>query len=136
MNRSEQAIVVLSTFGAISIGFFILFMFGFINNKPELIIRINGGLKIILALYLIYRFNNFFPHKGLFTELDRKIVFSSAVYILLLSFADIIVKYIDVIRANSIQYKAYVYEKLGIQQPMPVTTQTTATNSTVTKSIN
>jgi hypothetical protein len=124
MNKSQQTTMILSAFSAISKLFFILFIFGFVNNTPEYLIRLNGALKIILALYLIYRFNGYYGDKSPFTELDRKIVYSSAVYILLLSFADIIIKYIDVIRSYIIQYTNPIYVKLGIHV-QPSTTEAT-----------
>jgi hypothetical protein len=47
--------------------------------NPEYISIINYYIKIYICLYLMYRFNVF--NKVEFTELDRKIVFTAAVFI-------------------------------------------------------
>ena len=52
---------------------------GFTIINPEYISTMNYYIKIYVSLYLMYRFNMF--RKIQFTELDRKIVFSAAVFI-------------------------------------------------------
>jgi hypothetical protein len=52
---------------------------GFTIINPEYISTMNYYIKIYISLYLMYRFNMF--RKIQFTELDRKIVFSAAVFI-------------------------------------------------------
>jgi hypothetical protein len=51
-----------------------------------------------MALFLIYRFNSYRKEKIKFTELDRKICYSAGLYILLVSFFDIIQSYVDKLR--------------------------------------
>jgi hypothetical protein len=72
----------------------ILFLFGLIGGKPNFLMEFNFVLKIIIAAYLIYRFNDYRQEKVKFTELDRNLVYSSSIYIILLSFADILFAYI------------------------------------------
>ena len=52
---------------------------GFTIITPEYISTMNYYIKIYVSLYLMYRFNMF--RKIEFTDLDRKIVFSAAVFI-------------------------------------------------------
>jgi hypothetical protein len=78
----------------------ILFIVGFFQSKPTYIIQINFVVKIILALFLIYRFNSYRKHKIEFTELDRKVCYSAGIYIILISFVDLINNYTDYIRSN------------------------------------
>jgi O-antigen/teichoic acid export membrane protein len=77
---------------------FVLFIIGFFQSKNDYIIQFNFIVKVILALFLIYRFNNYRKHKIEFTELDRKVCYSSGIYIILISFFDLINNYIDTIR--------------------------------------
>jgi hypothetical protein len=76
----------------------VLYITGFLSYKPPFIIELNFLLKIILAIFLIYRFNSHRKKLIHFTELDRKICFSSGLYILLISFADIINIYTEKLR--------------------------------------
>jgi hypothetical protein len=79
---------------------FVLFIVGFFQNKLNYFVEFNFVVKVILALFLIYRFNNYRKHKIEFTELDRRVCYSAGVYIILISFFDLINKYIDTIRSN------------------------------------
>jgi hypothetical protein len=76
----------------------VLFIFGFLQNRPALLMQMLFVVKLILAVFLIYRFHPYRRHRITFTELDQKVVFSSAIYILLLSFSDVVVYYTDTIR--------------------------------------
>jgi len=78
----------------------ILFIVGFFQSKPTYIIQINFIVKVILALFLIYRFNSYRKHKIEFTELDRKVCYSAGIYIIVISFVDLINHYTDYIRSN------------------------------------
>lgn len=80
----------------------ILFLIGIFQNKPSILIQFNFVVKIILALFLIYRFNSYRKHKIEFTELDRKVCYSAGIYIILISFLDIINYYTETIRNNFI----------------------------------
>jgi hypothetical protein len=80
----------------------ILFIIGFFQSKPTIIIQFNFIVKVILAMFLIYRFNNYRKHKIEFTELDRKVCYSAGIYIILISFVDLINHYTDYIRSNLI----------------------------------
>jgi hypothetical protein len=79
-----------------------LFIIGFFQVQPELILKFNIFFKAVLALFLIYRFNGYRKQNIRFTELDRKICFSTGVFIILISFIDIITYNIEFIRNNYI----------------------------------
>jgi hypothetical protein len=78
----------------------VLFIVGFFQSKPTYIVQFNFVVKVILALFLIYRFNNYRKNKIVFTELDRRVCYSAGIYIILISFFDLINYYIDAIRNN------------------------------------
>jgi hypothetical protein len=67
-----------------------LTILGLSKNAPEYIDTLDKYIKIYICLYLIYRFNpirvRFFGEKVKFTELDRKIVYSAALFILATTF--------------------------------------------------
>jgi hypothetical protein len=77
---------------------FIFFIVGIFQKKLDYIVQLNFVVKVILALFLIYRFNSYRKHKIEFTELDRKICYSAGIYIITISFLDLINKYVDTIR--------------------------------------
>ena len=78
----------------------VLFLIGFLQEKPLYIIELNYILKIIIALFLVYRFNSYRRNAVVFTELDRKVTFSAGMYILVISFVDIITYYTHELRAK------------------------------------
>ena len=95
----------ISIFGWILKIFLLLFMFGFIESKPEVLLMTNFVLKVGISLYLIYRYNRYFRSENLqFTSLDRKIVYSLAVYNLLISFSDILNAYAFELRSFLIRH--------------------------------
>jgi hypothetical protein len=78
----------------------ILFVIGFFQSQPTFLIVFNTFIKIILALFLIYRFNTYRKQPIRFTELDRKICYSTGIFIILISFIDIITYNLEYIRSN------------------------------------
>jgi hypothetical protein len=88
----------LTVFGWLTKLTLVLFIFGFIQNKPSWFIEFNFVVKILLALFLIYRFNKYRKYKIAFTDLDRKVCYSAGVYILLISFVDYITFFTNTIR--------------------------------------
>ena len=80
-----------------------LFIVGFFNQKPSSFIEINFFIKVIIALFLMYRFNKY-RENVVFTELDRKVAYSAGVYILIISFIDIIEHYVEQIRSKVTVY--------------------------------
>ena len=88
----------LHYFGWVSKITVVLFLFGFFQQKPTLFINFNFIVKIGLALFLIYRFNSYRKYEITFTDLDRKVCYSAGLYILFISFADLINSYTDQVK--------------------------------------
>jgi len=80
----------------------VLFIIGIFQNKPTFIVKFNFVVKLLLGFFLIYRFNSFRKKKISFTELDRKVCYSTGIYILLISFISLFNYYIETIRNNFI----------------------------------
>jgi len=98
----------------------VLFLVGIFQNKPYILIQFNFVVKVILAFFLIYRFNSYRKHKIEFTELDRKVCYSAGIYIILISFLDIINYYTETIRNDFILpviQKFVTYFKTFVKNP-------------------
>ena len=76
----------------------VLFILGVLGNKPASFLAVNCVVKVILAIYLIYRFNSYRKDIPKLTDLDRKICYSAGVYILMFSFLDVIQSYVERLR--------------------------------------
>ena len=94
----------ITTFSYITKISLLLFMVGIFQSKPSYLIEINFFIKVLIALFLIYRFNSHRTQKIVFTELDRKVVYSAGTYILLISFIDISEYYLQLVRSNITPY--------------------------------
>jgi hypothetical protein len=94
--------IILSWFSIITLSL------GFTIINPEYISTMNYYIKIYICLYLMYRFNAF--NKVKFTELDRKIVFTAAVFIFTTTALD---KYL---LENLSIIKNYLKSLLGLDQ--------------------
>lgn len=67
-----------------------LFIVGFFQATPPLFNTITFVLKVLTALFLIYRFNPYFNVKTTFTKLDRELIMFASFFILIASFTDYI----------------------------------------------
>lgn len=94
----DNAYFFINYFEYISELVFILFVIGVFTNAPDLFLAANFFVKILFSFYLMYRFNNFRKNKIHFTELDKKICYSSGIYIFTFSFLDILQSYIERLR--------------------------------------
>jgi hypothetical protein len=101
----------------ISVIILILYIIGIINSKSELVLQINFVFKIIIALYLIFRFNSNKSDLQI-SKVERKLIYSSGVYILIFSFADIITVYLDVIRNFLSPYTGPILTKIDNKFPV------------------
>ena len=90
----------------------VLFIFGIIQNKPVYLLEFNFVVKIIISLFLIYRFNKYRKEKIQFTDLDRRVAFSAGIYIMAISFADLLNGYIEEIRAVITPYTKPIIAKI------------------------
>ena len=96
-------ITIVKLFSYTSKVVLVLFLIGVVQEKPIYVIECNYMLKIAIALFLIYRFNSY-RKTVVFTELDRKVTYSAGVYILVISFFDIIAQFTGEIRAKITPY--------------------------------
>jgi hypothetical protein len=86
-------------FDIITLIMLFIFMYGLVFNEPILFIQLNFLIKVIIGIYLIYKYNDFRSHKTIqFTVLDKKICYSAGIYLLIFSFADVINSYFNKIR--------------------------------------
>ena len=101
-DHALNIFIILSWFSIITLSL------GFTIINPEYISTMNYYIKIYICLYLMYRFNAF--NKVKFTELDRKIVFTAAVFIFTTTALD---KYL---LENLSIIKNYLKSLLGLDQ--------------------
>lgn len=59
---------------------YIAVVFGILQKEPELLALIDYWVKVFVGLFLIYRFNAYFPAK--FTDFDRRVVFSAGTFMI------------------------------------------------------
>jgi hypothetical protein len=67
-----------------------LFIVGFFQSTPPIFNTITFILKVVTALFLIYRFNPIMNVRTTFTKLDRELIMFAAFFILVASFTDYI----------------------------------------------
>ena len=84
-------------FDIITLSMAFIFMYGLIQNAPLIFIQVNFLIKVFIAMYLMYRFNDF-RRITTITLLDQKICSSAGVYLFIFSFADVITAYFNKIR--------------------------------------
>ena len=77
---------------------YVLIFIGAFKTTPTYAVEIIFVFKLIIASYLIYRFNKGNKNKIKFTELDRRVCFSAGFFIFFISFADVINSYIEKIK--------------------------------------
>jgi uncharacterized membrane protein YgcG len=91
----DYSILLLRSISFFFVIYIILFIFGIVLFDLTIFLTIYFILKVVYAIYLIYRYNSFRKFYVNttpifeFTEFDRKIIYSSALYIFAFSFAEI-----------------------------------------------
>jgi len=85
-------------FDIITFIMFILFVIGFVYNDPHYFIQLNFIIKVVISIYLMYKFNDFRSTPIKFSVLDQKICYSAGFYIFVVSFADVINSYFVLLR--------------------------------------
>ena len=101
-------------FGLVTKISFICFFIGILNSKVEIILQIAFVVKLLIGLFLIYRFNHWRSEKVQFTDLDRKAAYSAGTFILAISFSDILLQYTDEIRSFILPYAKPIIENTPI----------------------
>ncbi len=72
------------------------FIIGFVSSPPDIFLLITFALKIIIAVSLIYKFG--YKKTSVFTELDRRIIIMLSIFMLVMSFTDLINQFVDDIK--------------------------------------
>lgn len=85
-----QSLFALRVIGYVYTSFMVLFILGFFQSTPPVFNNFTFVLKVLMALFLVYRFNPYFNHQTTFTKLDREIIMFSALFVLVSSFTDYI----------------------------------------------
>jgi hypothetical protein len=118
ISYHEIGIMFLHIFSIVTKIYIILFILGIIQVKPTKFLELNLIMKILIAAFLIYRFNPYSGENKKFSELDRKISYSAGCFILIISFADLLEYFIDSIRAyvtpHSIPFFQSIVSRLGL----------------------
>jgi len=91
----EYSLFAVRMIGYIYTGFMILFIIGFFQTTPPVFVTFTFVLKVVMALFLVYRFNPIFNHQKTFTKLDQEIIMFSAFFILVSSFTDYVNQFLS-----------------------------------------
>ena len=71
-----------------------LTLFGLYKKAPNYLYLLNMAMRIYVSLFLIIRFNPYVTNR--FTEFDRKIAYTSGIFLILTTtLTDIVMKYIQ-----------------------------------------
>jgi len=84
----EYSLLAIRMIGYVYTAFMVLFIVGFFQATPPVFVTFTFILKVVMALFLVYRFNPIFNQHKTFTKLDQEIIMFSAFFILVSSFTD------------------------------------------------
>ena len=91
----------------------VLYIIGAFSTKSMIMLQINFFVKLFLGVFLVYRFSSRRIHKVQFTDLDRKIAYSAGLYIIVVSFSDLLASITEKTRTHVMRflqpYKDVVY---------------------------
>ncbi len=99
----------LSLFTRLILFVLFLYIIGVINSRPPYLLQINYVLKVFLSFFLLYRFNGFRKESININRLDQKIIVSISLYVLVLSFVDLLLYWIEEIRSFILKHKSKLY---------------------------
>lgn len=75
----------------------VVIYFGIANFDPKIMQNIMSIIKLYISVYLMYKFNPFTRDKITFDTFEKKLIFSSAIYLFLsTSFANNYLKFIKI----------------------------------------
>jgi hypothetical protein len=100
-NRFQ--IILLELLTILLFSTYIAYLVGIVQDHPIRLLYINQVIKIICAIYLLYRFNKY--RKISLTELDKVVVCSIGLYVFLVSFSEFFEKISDYARSYIIMYE-------------------------------
>jgi len=99
-------------FDSITICMLVVFIYGIIISDSNLFMELNFIIKVLIALYLIYHFNDFKDALVKFTSLDKKICYSAGIYLFIFSFADVFDNYFAKINKLLTKIKDNILNKI------------------------
>ena len=106
--KPEHAI---DLFNIVSFLFSILLLFGVLQTEEAVFQKISFAVKIIVGVFLLYKFNDVFPQKQ-FTILDRKVCFLAGTYIVAFTLGDYASKYTNGNAFKPISEAVYLMRRL------------------------
>ena len=86
----KRSVLIVKMIGYLYLVIVLLFVVGFLQSPPRLFVTFTFLVKVVMAVFLLYRFNPDFNSRVHFTKLDQTIVMASAFFILMDSFNDYI----------------------------------------------
>jgi len=87
----------LTVFRIVSVLYYIGFVVGFLWTTPPIFVTFTFVVKVMMAMFLIYRFNMWSDYKK-FTRLDQEMVLFVAGFILVSSFTDYINHFLEKVK--------------------------------------
>jgi hypothetical protein len=78
---------LLDAFTYSSLLIIILFIVGYISAPPIIFLKITFIIKVLLAFVLLYKYG--YKKENINTELDRRIIVMISIFMLIMSFTDI-----------------------------------------------
>jgi hypothetical protein len=81
----------------------LFYIIGALNAKSAILLQINFYVKIFLGIFLMYRFSSRRTNQIKLTDLDRKIAYSSGLYIIVFSFSDLLASITETTREHVIK---------------------------------
>ena len=127
-NKSDYLMNSLKWFSYLLIFAYILFFTGFIHRAPNTLLIINTCIKLIISLYLIYRYNDILQETNLkFTELDRFLVFNIAVFNIIIIFTDM-----NILEKTHNFIEKNIITSASTSMPTPIQIQTNFPTNTTT----
>ncbi len=87
---------MLDIFTYTSLAIMTLYIIGYINSPPELFVTYSFIIKVIISLILIYKFG--YKKTKTYTEIDRRIIIMISIFMLIMSFTDIINEFLEEIK--------------------------------------
>lgn len=100
-------------FDGITLIMILVFIYGIIYSDASFFMEMNFIIKVLIALYLIYHFNDLRTSPVKFTTLDKKICYSAGIYLLIFSFADVFDNYFAQINRKLTKIKDIIINSMS-----------------------
>jgi hypothetical protein len=115
-DYTYRGLKTLSLLSKLFVAFFIIGViyakFSFTEFFKSRFTEFASTIKIIVAFLLLYRFNPYRKYKIRFTDLDRKIAYSTGMFLILITFSELIIYYSDAIHSVVSPYTTLLVNNL------------------------